>query len=262
MNLACPSVGRGILAACLLVTTSYCRPQPQAPMSAESQPGATTEVRVELNPMLDPISMSIRLDGDGNITVVRYARYLLQVVALYRGRLNNAELQRLLAGTTDPAVRAALRGQKFGAGGLAQGDQFYLSVNSAGSRGECAGFIADAPAPVRNLVEGLTTRWPQLTEAAAAPAYMRSTPVEPERYEALRRAGTTRFIASSELPPDIQPSATQAVSNPRAFMALSRAQSEQLRQRISPNHECFLVAHGSAYQLTLFHTQGKAPPMH
>jgi hypothetical protein len=221
-----------------------------------------TGVSLDVTPMTDPLSTFVLVGQDNQARAVRYARSQLEVVAVYEGVLSGAHVSQLLARTGEPAFAEALRRRNFGGDGLRSGDQFYLSTKSQKSGGgECFGFIEDAPVSVRDLIKDLLALKTQLKEAALSDAYLRGEPIAAERFAALQRRGQLRFEAVSEFPPDTQPILTGAVTRPRDFLPINRAQYEQLLPHASHGHEFFLTADGSGYQLTLFKARdANAPP--
>jgi hypothetical protein len=211
--------------------------------------------------MMEPVSTSVWVRSNGQVKLIKYARYLLNVLAVYQGQLTEADVNHLLGQASAPTVREALRGQKFGTG-LTRGDQFYLSVAAQGG-GECAGFIEDAPPAVRGLVQELLALEKRLSKAAPADAYVRSEPLPAQRLTAIRQAGQQRITFISDLPADLQPPLTQAINVPLDFIALDRAQYERLLAQFSSNRQFFIVAAGSGHQLTLFTAQSTtaSPPL-
>lgn len=221
-----------------------------------------TGITLDVTPMTKPLSVFVFVGQDNQAKVAHYSRNQLNVVAIYQGNLSKSHVSRLLARAGEPALAEALRCKNFDGTDLSRGDQFYLSIKSQErTTGECFGFVEDAPAVVRDLINDLLALKTQLKEIVLSDAYVRSEPIDRERFAALQRRGQFRFDAIQEFPSDIQPILTGAVTHPRDFFPISRTQYEQLLPQASHGHEFFMVVNGSGYQLTLFKARdATAPP--
>ncbi|HEV2912326.1 MAG TPA: hypothetical protein VGX92_03320 [Pyrinomonadaceae bacterium] len=212
-----------------------------------------TEINLDFTPMTEPVSIFVLLGEDNQARVVRYGRYQLNVAAIYQGNLPGAQVAQLLGRIGEPALMEAFRRRNFGGNGLTSGDQFHLSFKSKeGVAGECFGFVDEAPAVVRSLIEELLALQKQSEEAALSDAYLRSEPIAGERFQALQRSGKLRFASLNEFSPDIQPILASAVARPRDFLSLTQTQYERLLPQASHGHEFFMTINGSGYQFTLF----------
>lgn len=209
-------------------------------------------ISLDFTPMTDPTSTFIVIKPDNQAKVVRYSRSLLVVNSLAEGLLPRPEMSNLLDKTRAPAFANAACNENFGTPGLTRGDQFHLTINIEQKQKECRGFVEDAPAAIRTLVEELLSTNQKLNPVTLGAAYVRSEPISPTRFEALRKSTRVKFLTPEEFPADIQQILSLAINNPRDFLVLSREQQKNLQDRVTNGQEFFITHKNSGHQFTIF----------
>jgi hypothetical protein len=218
---------------------------------AKSTPPTNVAISLDLIPMTDPVAAFITVTPDNKATLVHYSRNLLAVRDVLEGNLSASQATLLSERKQNPEFTKALRTKSFGAG-LTRGDQFHLWIAENANVEECFGFVDDAPAIVRSLIADLLSMGKQLKPAVPADAYLRSEPISPTRYEALRRSAKLPFTSTGEFPINLQSMILRATNSPRQFFPLTTNQYQALLTYIAPGHEFLLSDKGSGHQLTLF----------
>lgn len=213
----------------------------------------TEKISLDFTPMKDPVSTYMTVNND-QAKVVRYSRSLLVVKSVAEGLLPRQDMSKLNDKTRAPAFANAVCSESFGAPGLARGDQFHLTINVEQKQKVCFGFIEDAPAAIRAVVEDLLSANPKLNPIELADAYLRSEAISPSRYAALRTSDRVQFLKLEELPKDVQQILSEAISKPRDFVVLTAEQRKNLQAR-NENKDFFITYRNSVHQLTLFLAQ-------
>lgn len=247
----------------LFVGTGWCggvdRPAINQSGSGESEStvkqATPTTISLDFTPMTDPISTFVTITPDNQSKVVRYSRSLLVVKNLGEGVLSRQDASTLLDKARALVTANTICTRSFGTPGLARGDQFHLTLNVDQKQKECAGFVEDAPPAIRSLVEDVLSTSQKLTPVALADAYVRSEPISQNRYEALRKSPTLRFVNLEEFPNDAQQILSNTINHPRDFIVLSMEQRKHLLDRITNGQELFITHKNSGHQLTLFRAQ-------
>ena len=207
-------------------------------------------ISLDFTPMTDPTSTFVSIQPDNQAKAVRYSRSLIVIKGLGNGTISRQDASTLL----DKARALANDGcsKSFGTPGLTRGDQFHLTLNLDQTQIECRGFLEDAPATIRSLVENVLSISQKLGSVPLADAYLRSEPISPNRYEALRKLPAVKFADLDTFPNQTQQLLSAAINQPRDFIALSMEQRKTLQDRITNGQEFFVTHKNSGYQLTLF----------
>jgi hypothetical protein len=247
--------GQVWLTLLLLVISGWCGSDNHAPGNSHTEKNATAQatsatISLDFTPMTDPTSTFVSITTDNKAKAVRYSRSLLVVKSLAEGTLSRQDAASLF-----DKVRALTCGQSFGTPGLARGDQFTLTVNVDQKQTECVGFVEDAPPNIRSLVTDVLSTSKNVNSVALAEAYVRSEPISTNRYEALRKSPSLRFINLENFSNDAQQVLSTAINHPRDFVMLNSETRQNLSERIVQGQELFITHKGSGHQLTIFRAQ-------
>ena len=210
-------------------------------------------ISLDFTPMTDPISTFVSIRPDNQAKMVRYSRSLLVIKGSGEGILSRQDAAALLDKAR--ALANDICSKNFGTPGLTRGDQFHLTINVDQKQLACVGFIEDAPPTIRSLVEDVLSISRKLPPSTLADGYLRSEPISSNRYDALRKSPTLRFVNLETFPNDTQQILVTAINQPRAFIAISTEQRKNLLERIANGQELFLTHKNSGHQLTLFRAQ-------
>lgn len=214
------------------------------------------EIRFSFHPRfrqktLDDLYLTVRKDGEAQAVLNDY--YGSKITAIYKGTLPKAEVAGLIA-----RVRAALRKAnmpKADDGVIHDGDLFHLSIRLKNNTAEQSSGVIEEVPEVRAVVDELNMLWKRLKETPRADGYVRSVPINRERFELLQREGRLRFASIKDFPLDVQQAVTDSINHPRDFFALSREQFDNLRTQTG-----FVIHNGSGYELHLLTSQNNADP--
>jgi hypothetical protein len=217
---------------------------------AEEKPVSGRELQLNFTPMESPTSQIVVIGEEGEARAVFYDRYQMTVAAVRRGVLSRADTQRLLDGAGGRGFRAFFRQRDYGGGGVEEGDLFRLALRPSGE--SAGGLVHKAPDAVRSLVRELLSLSGRLDASPLADAYLRSSPVAAERFDAIRKDGRIQFHEADELPDGVRAVVREAMSRPDDLHPLGRAQYDQLLKFVSHGRDLFVQQKGSGHQLSLF----------
>lgn len=240
----------------LLVSTGWCGSDNRAPINSHAgeesavKQAAPATISLDFTPMTDPTSTFVSINPDTKAKVVRFSRSLMVVKSLAEGTLSRQQASSLFDKARDLTCA-----QSFGTPGLTRGDQFNLTVNIEQKQTECVGFVEDAPPTIRSLVEDVLSTSKSLSSVALADAYLRSEPISSNRYEALRKSPSLRFVNLEDFSNDAQQVLSTAINHPRDFIVLTVETRKNLSDRIAKGQELFITHKSSGHQLTIFRAQ-------
>jgi hypothetical protein len=245
-----PKYWLALMCACFIATACHNGAASKASGAGDEKAEPDREIQLSFSALEDPASEFVVLRDDGEARVVRYDRYRLIVLAIRKGFLPKTDAAGFFAKVATPVFREAMRQKRFGGEGTAEGDLFALSLKPAG--GNTGGIADAAPVAVRSLIRDLLSLTRRLSASPLAEAYLRSSPIEPERYEAIRKDGRLRFFEVNELPDDVRPAVSGAANRPDDFQPLSRAEYDRLLKLASHGSDFFIRHKDAGHQLTLF----------
>lgn len=207
-----------------------------------------------------PTATFAAVSAGGEARWLRYNPAQLRVTAAGEGKVAAETARRLLERTADPAFQEALRRRNYAGEGLATGNQFRVRLRRGEGPGEEAfGFLQDAPPALRSVVAEALALAVRAAARPPADAYMRSRPVESERFRTTLREGKLRYFPLASFPDDLRRLLAGALQRPDDFVPLTGAQFRRLSERTSHGQDLFLAQEERGYQLTLFRG-GEAPP--
>lgn len=209
-------------------------------------------LRLDLVPMTDPESVFVLLTSDGSSHAVRYARHRLTVLSARLGNLTRTEVESVFRRLEEPGVRRAFRRGSFSGSGLSRGDQFTLWLDRHGKSMKCFGFLDDAPAEVSMLVDEVLELTGRIEPSVPAEAYLRSEPLDAERFRRLKSSGRVEFKSLPDAPRALQAILRQAIAGPLEFHATRRSVLDRLASWCGGRRECFVSQAGSGHQLVLY----------
>ena len=245
----------------LLLVTGWCggdnRSAINSHVAGESavKQAASATMTLDFTPMTDPTSTFVSINPDNKAKVVRYSRSLLVVKSLAEGTLAPPDASKLVDKARALTLTTAICTNSFGTPGLTRGDQFNLTVHVEQKERECVGFVEDAPPAIRSLVDDLLKTSQRLNSLAPADAYLRSEPISPNRYEALRKSPSLKFDNFDDFSNDAQQVLSMAINHPRDFIVLNTEMRKNLSDRITKGQELFITHKSSGHQLTIFRAQ-------
>ena len=247
-RLRMPSLWYGLVLV-VLATAGYSIYHSKAEISQTGD--RDLEIRLDFIPFRprpdfrDSLAMTLR--GDGKVRVIHHRRQMF-VDAAFEGTLAEADAMRFLARAREARNEWKLPDVKM----LGRSDDSLFSMvvlptGSADEQSIFGGSLGHASESTRRLVEDLLELWKRLDKSPPAEAYARSVPLPEPELKRIQRNEQRRHLSVEEVPPDIQPVLTKALSQPRDFVPITRQHHDQLLEY----RQFIITSKGFNYRLTL-----------